>query len=202
MFGGIQFRSRLEARWAAFFNNIGWKYTYEPFDGDGYIPDFVIHGDSPLLVEVKPAVTRADFFDPVGKVESGLADVWRHDILIVGADPIPDIDEYADRTASHPAAGLVGQFWPSCSSGSHWTDPSEPSCRDCNAPTKPGWNFGTALWFNCLKCDTVNVHHSIQMFTGQPCGHYDGDGYLGHIDATVIESAWSSACNQVRWSSR
>ena len=55
---GIEYRSRLEARWAAFFDGIGWQFTYEPFDGDGYIPDFLIHGDQPLLVEVKPAVTQ------------------------------------------------------------------------------------------------------------------------------------------------
>lgn len=56
LYSGIEYRSRLEARWAAFFDEIGWRHTYEPFDGDGYIPDFLIHGTRPLLVEVKPAV--------------------------------------------------------------------------------------------------------------------------------------------------
>ncbi len=35
------FRSRLQARWAAFFDRAGWPWLYEPIDLDGYIPDFV-----------------------------------------------------------------------------------------------------------------------------------------------------------------
>ena len=57
VYRGTQFRSRLEAHWAAIFNRLEWQFSYEPFDGDGYIPDFLIHGDYPLLVEVKPADT-------------------------------------------------------------------------------------------------------------------------------------------------
>lgn len=55
MYDGIMMRSRTEARWAAFFDLAGWEWQYEPFDLNGYIPDFVLalpHGD--LLVEVKP----------------------------------------------------------------------------------------------------------------------------------------------------
>jgi hypothetical protein len=38
----IQYRSRLEAHWAAFFDTLGWRHEYEPFDLNGYIPDFVL----------------------------------------------------------------------------------------------------------------------------------------------------------------
>jgi len=64
MYAGVQFRSRLEARWAAFFDLLGWKWEYEPFDLQGYIPDFLLHvpkyagvcwlTTDTLLVEVKP----------------------------------------------------------------------------------------------------------------------------------------------------
>lgn len=41
---GYRFRSRLEARWAVFFDTIGWEWEYEKegFDLDGklYLPDF------------------------------------------------------------------------------------------------------------------------------------------------------------------
>ena len=30
LYNGIQFRSRLEAKWAAFFDLLGWEYEYEP----------------------------------------------------------------------------------------------------------------------------------------------------------------------------
>lgn len=39
---GTQFRSRLEARWAAFFDLVGWSWNYEPFDLLGYVPDFIV----------------------------------------------------------------------------------------------------------------------------------------------------------------
>jgi hypothetical protein len=35
-----EFRSRLEARWAAFADLAGWKWKYEPVDLNGWIPDF------------------------------------------------------------------------------------------------------------------------------------------------------------------
>ena len=40
MYDGYRFRSRLEARWAAFFDLAGWEWKYEPIDLDGWIPDF------------------------------------------------------------------------------------------------------------------------------------------------------------------
>ena len=76
---GYRFRSRLEARWAVFFDACGVKWEYEPegFDlGDGlyYLPDFLLHdvytchgntGDnlchySNLWVEVKGVLTEQD----------------------------------------------------------------------------------------------------------------------------------------------
>lgn len=56
---GINFRSRLEARWAAMFDILDWAWEYEPECGGAYIPDFLLHG-SPghqVYVEVKPLAT-------------------------------------------------------------------------------------------------------------------------------------------------
>lgn len=53
---GMMFRSRLEARWAAFFDELGLSWEYEPMDLDGWCPDFGISaktGDF-ILVEIKP----------------------------------------------------------------------------------------------------------------------------------------------------
>lgn len=45
-YNGYLFRSRLEARWAVFFDGIGTKYQYEPegydIDGVRYLPDFYL----------------------------------------------------------------------------------------------------------------------------------------------------------------
>jgi hypothetical protein len=65
VYKGIQFRSRLEARWAAYFDLLSEAYTkegskpliwhYEPLDLDGWIPDFALErGTVLLLCEIKP----------------------------------------------------------------------------------------------------------------------------------------------------
>jgi hypothetical protein len=57
-YSGIKFRSRIEARWALFYDEIGvqWEYEKEGFDLGkelgGYVPDFYIH-DLDLWVEIK-----------------------------------------------------------------------------------------------------------------------------------------------------
>lgn len=57
-YGGYKFRSRLEARWAIFFDTMKIKYDYEPegFDlGNGiwYLPDFYLP-EHKLWIEIKP----------------------------------------------------------------------------------------------------------------------------------------------------
>lgn len=70
-YAGCHFRSRLEARWAVFFDTLGIQWQYEPQgfeheDGTGrYLPDFQLdnvhlidpwdpkHSRSPIYVEVK-----------------------------------------------------------------------------------------------------------------------------------------------------
>ncbi len=67
---GVLFRSRLEARWAAFFDIVGWKWEYEPLDFPGWSPDFYVtipcrhsecDGGHTLLVEVKPYTDLSQF---------------------------------------------------------------------------------------------------------------------------------------------
>lgn len=60
---GYRFRSRLEARWAVFFDACGVKWEYEPegFDlGDGiyYLPDFLLH-DIIIYDMVSPALRKS-----------------------------------------------------------------------------------------------------------------------------------------------
>lgn len=58
VYSGYRFRSRLEARWAVFFDYAGIDYQYEPEgyvldDGTMYLPDFYLP-DFDLFVEIKP----------------------------------------------------------------------------------------------------------------------------------------------------
>ena len=63
-YGGYRFRSRLEARWAVFFDAMGIKYQYEPegFElGDGYryLPDFYLpHEDVWVEIKGKPLTDK------------------------------------------------------------------------------------------------------------------------------------------------
>jgi hypothetical protein len=56
IYKGRQYRSRLEAKWAAFFDLLGWTVEYEPADFGKWSPDFAIICDrgGPIFVEVKP----------------------------------------------------------------------------------------------------------------------------------------------------
>lgn len=175
IYRGIEYRSRLEARWAAFFDHLGWNFTYEPFDGDGYIPDFVIHGAHPLLIEVKPAITASEYQEPVAKVTSGVARHWSHDILIVGLSPITMGIPNSWGTFS---AGLLGE-----------ADGVE-------------WDFAAALWMTCGKCGDVVVHHDYQSYAGRPCGHQDGDHYMGTVHLESLRAMWAEACNDAKWRGR
>ena len=73
LYHGYRFRSRLEARWAVFFDSLGVKYEYEPEgfklpDGSMYLPDFRVmchasRGQAcepfPLYIEVKGNMDEA-----------------------------------------------------------------------------------------------------------------------------------------------
>ena len=68
-YSGCRFRSRIEARWAVFFDRIGilWEHEEQGFDVGNppvrYLPDFYLP-QLGLYVEVKPAM--ADHVDPAG----------------------------------------------------------------------------------------------------------------------------------------
>ena len=102
---GYKFRSRLEARWAVFFDHCGVKWEYEPEgfeleNGQYYLPDFLLHGlegrvQGDLWVEVKGNMTE----ESARKILafSGIPDrsgrpsaeecIVKHPILVVGGIP-------------------------------------------------------------------------------------------------------------------
>jgi hypothetical protein len=90
-YAAINFRSRLEAKWAAFFDACGWRWQYEPLDLDGWIPDFAI-GWKPTLVEVKPFFHAHQFDDALAKV---IGSGHRDPVVLLGAGPRLVDDELA-----------------------------------------------------------------------------------------------------------
>ena len=64
VYNGYRFRSRLEARWAVFFDAAGIQYEYEPegfqlSDGTLYLPDFYLPRFG-VFVEIKASRERDD----------------------------------------------------------------------------------------------------------------------------------------------
>ena len=103
---GYRFRSRLEARWAVFFDacRVKWEYEPEGFalpNGQYYLPDFLLHGcdgrsPSDLYVEVKGKMTETDAekirqFSGITDIDS---DEFKNPILVVAG--IPDGDDIRD----------------------------------------------------------------------------------------------------------
>jgi hypothetical protein len=93
VYDGINFRSKLEARWYFFMKNLGWNIEYEPHMENivGWIPDFLILGDgTKILVEVKPFQTFSDFnsdyaLQTIKKIKNSLQNIKIDAILLVGS---------------------------------------------------------------------------------------------------------------------
>lgn len=134
---GYRFRSRLEARWAVFFDEIGvnWRYEVEGYvtDAGPYLPDFIlqIEGRPPIYFEVKGA-SGEDVsyvcFDGAEKVVSFAKMIGERGVVVVAGD-IPDptqLDEFDSipdqwyeagvptllRTAVGPWGEGVVSHWP------------------------------------------------------------------------------------------
>jgi len=175
---GVQFRSRLEARWAAFFTAIGWEWSYEPIDLQGYIPDFLLHLDEDVLVEVKP-FTRLD--DGVieaahGKIREGGwggGGPWREgepsgsDAIVVGA-------RIFDGPSNSLLMGVLG-----------YSD--------------------YALIGVCDLCLKPTFGSSEQSYHCRVCGIDTGNWptFVGRMDARKrVFGAWNEAGNAVQWRRR
>lgn len=90
MYGGRQYRSRLEAKWAAFFDLMKWRSEYEPYELGRWSPDFVMADEagSPVLVEVKPILSFDA--DVAKKMEEASTERGRQNygtLLLLGVSP-------------------------------------------------------------------------------------------------------------------
>ena len=113
---GYRFRSRLEARWAIFFDACGvdWEYEPEGYDlGDGlyYLPDFLLHGvdgrdGGDLYVEVKGQMTDLDALKINRFAEQG------GKVLVVGRLPEGDDAQDISEDISDRAYSCNREGWP------------------------------------------------------------------------------------------
>lgn len=127
-YAGCRFRSRLEARWAVFFDHLGVEWQYEPEGfsvgerltlGGGrfpYLPDFWLPGLA-LWVEVKGSLTRQETvrqLDAAASLSSndggGCHDSGGYDLLMLG--PVPPEGRGAVPVRLHMHKGdLIAVPW-------------------------------------------------------------------------------------------
>lgn len=136
---GYRFRSRLEARWAVFFEKLGLKWEYEPegFEVDGgvmYLPDFrvVMPCGFTRWYEIKPSNVLED--DKVSLFRKALPD--SSGISLLSGDPaqMMDLVQSDDNGGICPRCGAIGSFeYVSCGE-----DNADIGCFDCDMDTPSG----------------------------------------------------------------
>jgi hypothetical protein len=164
-----RFRSLLEARWASFFDELGWGWEYEPFELAGYIPDFALCFHKPILVEVKPTLVLDDLRQHAAKIDrSG----WKHEALIVGARLFPWHDEKVCLGLTRDFSAAESQW------GSKWSE---------------------GILNHCTNCDTLTFIDANLSFHCRSNGCWDGDHYLSRVLFEGVMHRWRQATNKVQW---
>lgn len=166
VYNGYRFRSRLEARWAVFFDTLGIEYEYEPegFDlGEAgwYLPDFYLRKQN-LWLEIKPLCDdpkqlEDKRYDAFNKALDRMADyeidppVYSPDFYILAGDPYFDAYRVIGRNyvlidGKYEVQGLQNFS----ESGSMWTEC--PLCHRFDiAPLKGYMMNGEGMF--CEWCD-------------------------------------------------
>jgi hypothetical protein len=143
----VMFRSRLEARWARFFDALTWPWQYEPIDLDGYIPDFILQFERPLLVEVKPALDPS-FMGPAElKIDrSG----WEHEALVVGAN-------IWELHRASPLIGRIGELTDVPGEAHEWGEARLFYCNRCQSASLLAID---GSW-RCRRCAVDDGKHHV-----------------------------------------
>ncbi len=183
IYKGIHFRSRLEAKWAYFFDLIGWPYQYEPFELDGYIPDFVLTFADPVLVEVKPVCSISEV---VEKCEKPIVTAWNENrrVLIVGGN--------IRHEQEHPKTGVKSVVF---NAGWFALGQDETDSDD---------NISPAPFMRCPHCRRISTYPSDGIRSCFLCGRsvrgYDTESSLfANGDHVTLLNLWQRACNAAQY---
>lgn len=178
-YNNIMFRSRLEAKWAAFFDLCGWQWEYEPVDFNGWIPDFALYGKIDLVyVEVKPVIVMPE--DVCEKISrSGCA----KEVLIVGQrNPFPCEDSMG-VAIGWIREGFYGHNYDGLDDYEWWQEAAYGR-----------WAAGNG---------TIGFCPSMGVYVDRITGTYDG-GHFGDygIDENELKQMWAEAQNRTQWKPR
>jgi hypothetical protein len=185
-YASTNFRSRLEARWAAFFDLCAWRWEYEPIDTAGWMPDFLLIGAKRVVkVEVKPIEWCGEDSDRIvaqATAEPDLAKVrafirGRDDeILILGAYP-----HFLRREQTAGFGSILGAF----------------IVRESGLEEKP--HFDLAVLAGGYPPPILDFHAFSGSYEYRIGGEYEGDGHLRVCDPATVTQIWRQAGNAVQW---
>jgi hypothetical protein len=177
-YAGCHFRSRLEARWAIFFDSLDIKWEYEPEGFETsvgwYLPDFRIQvpDDSyPYWFEVKPPGFDRDERHRVLCVETAMPTIVAKDIP----------RSYNDQLRSG-ASPLTAFLWGDRLDGAQFpADDAQPQCYSC-AFVGSGHGSGSGFCSNWdaihkarpFICSSFELTH-IALFRACDCPDHDFD---------------------------
>ena len=182
IFENRQYRSILEAKWAAFLSLCGWEHEYEPVMLEGWIPDFAIWGatGNTIWVEVKPVVTFPN--DVAKKIEQGLPDTYRSrgdELLILGTKPAPRSLSAELEVAPHRLG---------------WLARSTPGMR--------GWEWGDCIFGHWSTAAQFGFCHSSDSSRDRITGTAGDKPIASHNTAgNDLSRLWAEASNLVQWRS-
>jgi len=156
MYKNTLFRSRLEARWAAFFDLAGWDWAYEPVDLEGWTPDFrlTLEGLFDLYVEVKP-------YDSLNQFEGHFAQKMLDNRTQSKPSPALFGNNPQVTSFTHDD-GIPGRAFP-CNINS-WVDNADDLWRQAGnatrflAPTEHGRKKPKCVCPNCQYCVQLFGH--------------------------------------------
>ncbi len=174
---GTRFRSRLEAKWAAFFDRCNWQWGYEPQDFYGYQPDFALWFRTPILVEVKPVL-----WDEGNARDEAILDAARTKIARSGIKgELLLLGTRAIANGPHSRIGMMMDIDPATDEASPWS-----------------WAFG----FRCEHCNQRSFANEDGAWHCRVKGCYDeynGRLHLGDWDA---DEEFRRASSEVQWRPR
>jgi hypothetical protein len=177
IYGGYRFRSRLEARWAVFFDHLGVPYEYEreAYDLDGvyYLPDFWLP-EQEYWIEIKGRTPSAEETQKAQLLaRHSTNDVY----LFVGPPDVPIIPllAYIWFDAPDPA-------------GERWFDDEGNYAVAIKQSREEGW---------FAPCTPVWMVEDVKSYIGLAAGMRD----LGAIDHERLNAACAAARSE-RFASR
>jgi hypothetical protein len=178
VYKSIEFRSRLEAKWAIMFDLLGWSWEYEPIDLNGYIPDFhVDFGKDQFFIEIKPHMTNTALMPALDKASAALGDDADETILVLG--------------------GTIGNY------GTYLNAETYVWHLTAMMMQKNGWGVDDVYLAICPTCLTI-VPLTYDGLWGFPCcavPNADNKHYRHQlaISEGLIDGYWATATNAVKY---